>query len=108
MRKYVLLLGGIAFLVLARNCIAAPVAEVSARTAAASHGVAGEVVLAKAVATPGEDRSQVLSKECMAVTMYEEQEEATQGALEVRVAYGFTFSPEYPLTLCSIQPLNTA
>ncbi|GAA4526192.1 hypothetical protein GCM10023174_12020 [Chelativorans composti] len=44
----------------------------------------------------------------MAVTMYEEQEEATQGALEVRVAYGFTFSPEYPLTLCSIQPLNTA
>jgi len=106
--KYGCFVGGILFLVLTRNCIAAPVTDENAQIPTAS--IVGEVLLARAVSTPSEEPAERSRKECMAVSIYEEKAEA-DGRIRLPVAhvtFSYTFSKEYPLMVCGLLPQNTA
>lgn len=107
MPKYGCFVGGILFLVLTRNCIAAPVTDDNAQIPMVP---VAEIVLARAVSTPPEEPIESTRKECMAVSVYEEQAEAGghAGLPGAQVAFSYTFSEEYPLTVCGLLPQNAA
>jgi len=105
--KFGCFVGGIVFLVLARNCIAEPVTDgdVQIRTVPPS----SEVMLARAVSEPSEAQSERVRKECMAVSIYEERVEGSQAEIPTaQVTFTYTFSEEYPLVVCGLLPRNTA
>ena len=107
-QKYACFVGGILFLVLTRNCIAAPVTDDYAQIRFVPPST--EVMVARAVADPSESTTERPRRECMAVSIYEERvEESGHSRLPVaQVTFTYTFSEEYPLVVCGLLPRNTA
>lgn len=110
MHRYGCFVGGILYLVMANNCVAAPaIVETVQISTFSGAEVSREVILAKAVSAPSEDQVERARKECLAVSMYEESVRAGQSvSTAFQVAFSFTFSQAYPVMLCGILPLNTA
>jgi hypothetical protein len=107
-QKYACFVGGLLFLVLTRNCIAASVTDDYVQTRIRPPST--EVMVARAVAEPTESATERPRRECMAVSIYDERvEDSGQNRLPVAlVTFTYTFSEEYPLVVCGLLPRNTA